>query len=281
VADNERLEVVEPEENRSVRVAAPSGGRIAALFRKLTCKPVDLDNAHVVPVWAVYAVGIAGCLGDYLAARLYFSSYIALALGVVSGIALIRAIFRWEVRRYAGRLTKQLPDMIELLSSTVMAGLPAIEGLRSAAREMPSPTCEEFERVVQEIKLGTAVDVVLMNLYRRTGVVEYSILAMTLGVQARTGGRLVETVQTLAETTRQRLSMIARGRALAAEAKMSAYIIAAMPVAGGILMTLVKPGYMLPLLHDPRGNIMLLVAFGLLGLGSFIMRWMIRGAMNV
>jgi len=225
-----------------------------------------------VPVWAVYAVGIAGCLGDYLAARLYFSSYIALALGVVSGIALIRAIFRWEVRRYAGRLTKQLPDMIELLSSTVMAGLPAIEGLRSAAREMPSPTCEEFERVVQEIKLGTAVDVVLMNLYRRTGVVEYSILAMTLGVQARTGGRLVETVQTLAETTRQRLSMIARGRALAAEAKMSAYIIAVMPVAGGILMTLVKPGYMLPLLHDPRGNIMLLVAFGLLGLGSFIMR---------
>jgi tight adherence protein B len=279
VANDERMSPAEHEEARGIRVAALSGGRLTSLFRTLTAMPVDLDNAHMVPVWIVHAAGLAGCTADYLVARLYFSRQAALAIGIVSGIALIRAIFHWEVGRYAVRLTKQLPDMIELLSSTVMAGLPAIEGLRSAAREMPSPTREELERVVQEISLGASVDVALMNLHRRTGVVEYSILAMTLGVQTRSGGRLVETIQGLAETTRQRLALIARGHALAAEAKLSAYIIAAMPVAGGLLMTAIKPGYMQPLFYDPRGNTMLLLAFGLLGLGVYIMRWMIRGAM--
>src|SRR5258708_8570796 len=143
-----------------------------------------------------------------------------------------RAIFGWETRRYTMRLTRQLPDVIELLSSTVSAGLPAIEGLRNVAREMPTPTREQFERVVQEIGLGVTQDAALMNLHGRTGVTEYAILAVTLGVQARSGGRLVETVQTLAETVRQRLAIVARGHALAAESKLSAYVIAAMPVAG-------------------------------------------------
>jgi tight adherence protein B len=280
VADDERMNSAEPEETRGIRVAAPSGGRLADLFRRLTAMPVDLDNAHIVPVWLVHMAGVGGCAAGYLVACLYFSWQAALAIGIVSGIVLIRAIFHWEVRRYAERLTKQLPDMIELLSSTVMAGLPAIEGLRTAAKDMPSPTREEFERVMQEIGLGAPVDVALMNLHRRTGVLEYSVLAMTLGAQIRRGGRLVETIQILGETIRQRLAVIARGRALAGEARLSAYIIASMPVFGGLLMTLVKPGYMYPLFHDPRGNTMLMIAFALLGLGFYVMRWMIRGAMS-
>jgi tight adherence protein B len=111
-------------------------------------------------------------------------------------------------------------------------------------------------------------------------MVEYGILAVTLGIQARSGGRLVETVQILAETIRQRLAIAARGNALAAEAKLSAYIMAVMPIVGGILMSVIKPGYLYPLFFDPRGHTMLIIAIGLLLAGVFIMRRMIRGALS-
>jgi tight adherence protein B len=76
------------------------------------------------------------------------------------------------------------------------------------------------------------------------------------------------------------LAIIARGHALAGEAKLSAYIIAAMPFVGGALMSVLKPGYLDPLFFDPRGQFMLVTGIGLLLAGMFIMRCMIRGSLR-
>jgi tight adherence protein B len=270
----------EREDSFGIRLAPRSKNRLAALAIKVLRLPVDLPQAHVIPPWTVYTAAAGAGVAAYLIARLYFSPVIAAAEGVTSSVLIARGIFDWQTQRYVGRLTKQLPDAIGLISSAVLAGLPAVEGLRLVAREIEQPTRNEFDRVVQEISIGTSADLALIKLHERTGVVEYGILAVTLGIQARSGGRLVETVQILAETIRQRLAIMARGHALAAEAKLSAYIMAAMPVAGGILMTVIKPGYLNPLFFDPRGHAMLLIAIGMLLAGIFIMRRMIRGALS-
>ena len=270
----------EREDPLGIRLAPYSKNRLVTLAMRLLRFPVDLPQAHVIPPWTAYTVAVAAGVAAYLIARLYFSPLMGAAEGLAASILILRGIFDSQTRRYVGRLTKQLPDAIGLISSAVVAGLPAAEGLRLVARESAQPTRDEFDRVVQEISIGGSPNLALIKLHERTGMVEYGILAVTLGIQARSGGRLVETVQILAETIRQRLAIAARGNALAAEAKLSAYVMAAMPVVGGILMSVIKPGYLYPLFFDPRGHTMLIIAIGLLLAGVFIMRRMIRGALS-
>ncbi len=279
VSGGEKPYASDQEGSQGIRVAARPHGMMTPIIRLMRI-PVELKEANIVPVWLVCLLGIGVAFGSYMIASLYFSRWISLGEAIVAGLMFVRGIFGWETRRYTTHLTRQLPDVIELIASTVTAGLPAIEGLRNVAREMSSPTREQFERVIQEIDLGVAQDAALLNLHSRTGVTEYAILAVTLGVQARSGGRLVETVQTLAETIRQRLAIVARGNALAAESKLSAYVIALMPVVGGLVLTIIKPGYLYPLFFDPRGNKMLMIAIGTLLAGVLIMRRMIRGALS-
>ena len=270
----------EREDHLGIRLAPHSKNRFVMLAMRLLRFPVDLPRARVIPPWTTYTAAVAAGVAAYVIARLYFSPLMGAAEGLVACVLILRAIFDWQTRRYVARLTTQLPDAIGLISSAVVAGLPAAEGLRLVARESAQPTRDEFDRVVQEISIGASPDRALMKLHERTGMVEYGILAVTLGIQAKSGGRLVETVQILAETIRQRLAIAARGNALAAEAKLSAYIMAAMPVVGGILMSVIRPGYLYPLFFDPRGHTMLMIAIGLLLAGVFIMRRMIRGALS-
>jgi tight adherence protein B len=125
------------------------------------------------------------------------------------------------------------------------------------------------------MSLGVAAEDALLGVHRRTRVTEYAIFAVTIGVQSKSGGRLAETIQNLAETVRQRLAIANRARALAGEAKISAIVLAALPFVAGAGLSVIQPGYLDPLFHDPRGNRMLVVAVVGMVLGIWTMRHMI------
>jgi tight adherence protein B len=132
--------------------------------------------------------------------------------------------------------------------------------------------------VNNEMALGVAAEDALLTMHQRTGVTEYAIFAVTIGVQARSGGRLAETIQNLAETVRERLAIAARARALAGEAKISAVIMGILPILAGIMLSFVQPGHLDPLFNDPRGVRMFMVGVITLFLGAVTMRQLIRGA---
>jgi tight adherence protein B len=198
--------------------------------------------------------------------------------GIITGIVLVRGLFGWEIRRYQGKLVRQLPDAVQLVVSATRAGLPVSEAFRAIAQEMPSPTRDEFIQVEREMALGTSADAALLALHRRTGVTEYAIFAVTIGVQARSGGRLAETIQNLADTVRERLAIGGKARALAGEAKVSAIIMIVLPIIVALLQSIMAPQQMALLFTEPRG--LRLFAIGLITLitGSLTMQFMIRGA---
>jgi tight adherence protein B len=120
----------------------------------------------------------------------------------------------------------------------------------------------------------------MFALYQRTGVTEYSIFAVTLAVQTTSGGHLAETIQTLADTVRERLTLASRAKALAGEGIVSATILCILPVVTGIALSLIQPGYLMPLFADPRGRKMFLFGVGALLAGVWTMRKMISGAVR-
>jgi tight adherence protein B len=141
---------------------------------------------------------------------------------------------------------------------------------------MPEPTAGQFAIVCNEMSLGKPAEEALEGAYQRTQVAEYGIFAVTLAVQAKSGGRLTETLQTLGDTVRQRVALAARAKALAGEVIFSSRALSVAPVLIGGILYLENPQTVDLLFSDPTGRKLLAYAVASVLVGTFVIRWMIR-----
>jgi tight adherence protein B len=205
----------------------------------------------------------------------YSILYVSLAAAIVA-IMVVRGLFGWQQRRLATQLFRQLPDTIQIVTSTVRSGLPVNEAFHTIAREMPQPTAGQFAIVCSELNLGRPPEEALEAVYRRTQVTEYAMFAVTLAVQMKSGGSLAETVQTLGEAVSQRVALAARAKALAAEVIFSSKALSLAPLIVGGLLYWVNPQSVDLLFSDPTGNRLLAYAITSVVIGQLVIRWMIR-----
>ena len=230
------------------------------------------------PAYVLLAGVIAAVAIFYVNSLLnfYFSRvYVSLAAAIVATMV-VRGLFGWQQRRLANQLFRQLPDTVQLVTSTVRSGLPVSEAFRIIAREMPQPTAGQFAIVCSEVTMGRSPEEAVEAVYRRTQVTEYGIFAVTLSVQLKSGGSLTETLQILADTVRQRVALAARAKALAAEVIFSSQALSCAPLIVGGLLYWINPGSVDLLFYDPTGNMLLAYAVASVLVGHFVIRWMIR-----
>jgi tight adherence protein B len=228
------------------------------------------------PAYALLAGAIAAAAIFYANSLLGFSIlYVSLAAAIVA-IMVVRGLFGWQQHRLANQLFRQLPDTIQLVTSTVRSGLPVHEAFRTIAREMPQPTAGQFAIVCSELSMGGRPEEAVKAVYLRTRVAEYGIFAVTLAVQMKTGGSLAETLQTLGETVSQRVAMAARAKALAGEVIFSSRALSCMPLIVGGLLYLLSPQSVDLLFTDPTGNMLLAYAVASVVIGSLVIHWMVK-----
>jgi tight adherence protein B len=235
------------------------------------------DIAYVLhPAYVLLAGVIAAAAVFYANSLLGFSTlYVSIAAAIVA-IMVVRGLFGWQRRRFVDKLFRQLPDAIQLVTSTVRSGLPVHEAFRTIAREMPQPTAGQFAMVCSELNMGRPPEEAVETIYRRTQVAEYGIFSVTLAVQLKSGGSLAETLQTLGETVSQRVALAARAKALAGEVIFSSRALSCAPlIIGGILYS-ISPQSVDLLFHDSTGNTLLAYAVTSVLVGHFVIRWMIR-----
>src|SRR6266576_2638249 len=258
----------------------PSIRRLQAGSRWLFLHRLANYNAAIAYDWHPAYVPLTGVIAAaaifYANTLLGFSMlYVSLAAAIVA-IMVVRGLFGWQQRRLANQLFRQLPDTIELVTSTVRSGLPVQEAFRTIAREMPQPTAGQFAIICSELSLGRPPEEAVEDVYRRTQVAEYGIFAMTLAVQMKSGGSLSETLQTLGDTVRQRVALAARAKALAAEVIFSSRALSCAPLVVGGLLYLISPPSIDLLFYDPTGRTLLAYAVTSVIIGSLVIRWMIR-----
>jgi tight adherence protein B len=228
------------------------------------------------PAHVLLAGGMAAGAIFYANTLLKFSIlYVSLAAAIVA-IMVVRGLFGWQQRRLANQLFRQLPDTIQIVTSTVRSGLPVNEAFRTISREMPQPTAGQFAIVCSELALGRPPEEAIEAVYRRTQVAEYAMFAVTLAVQLKSGGSLTETLQTLGDTVGQRVAMAARAKALAGEVIFSSRALSVSPIIVGGLLYAISPRSVDLLFTDPTGNMLLAYAVASVVIGSLVIRWMVR-----
>lgn len=259
----------------AIRLAGQRTERATRLMILLRFNP-DIALQNVIPWKLVIATATAVALVGFFYGREFLGWPLAAMVTPVEGLLVARFIFGWERARYQKAQLEQIPDAMALICRAVAAGIPLGEALRSVANDAVSPSREEFVRVVNEVAIGQPLEGALWKLYERVGLPEYAFFAVTIGLQAQTGGSLVETLQNLQDLVRKRVALSKRGKALAAEARMSAMILGALPFVMAVILSFMQPTYLGFFLYSPTGNHLLFVAIGLMSTGIFFMRQLIR-----
>ena len=229
----------------------------------------------IVAAVGIVAAGVASYLGTKV-----IGAAVAPVCALAAMVFFVRLLFRMEAARYQTALFRQLPDAMGLILRAIRAGLPMGEALANVARELDSPSREEFSQVVSNIGIGQGVDTALFGLADRSGLTEYYFFAVTVGLQAQTGGNLGETIENLADMVRKRVTMVARVKALTGEARISAIILSVLPLAVAVVCSVFKPGHLNPLLETDSGFRLLLIGLTMLGVGLLIIRGLLKSAVK-
>ncbi len=224
---------------------------------------VALVLAHVVRELAVRLIGTPGQ-----------------AALPIAWIMLCRAYFGGCEERHMRRLFEQFPDGLAMIVRSVRVGIPVTEAIRTMARESPQPTAEEFGKLADQVAIGVGLEQAMRDMAERNRLQEYRFFATAISLQSQTGGALTETLENLADVIRKRLALRARGHALAAEAKTTIFILAALPFVAGGGLAVIDPGYIGALFTDQVGQRLLAAAVMSLSTGIFVMRTMIRKSLS-
>ncbi|HEX6990221.1 MAG TPA: type II secretion system F family protein [Bacillota bacterium] len=186
---------------------------------------------------------------------------------------------RWARRtRGAGRVD---PAGLELallaLASELEAGAELLEALRRVLAHLPEPTAAGLRMGLEEGAPRDGVEAV-RRWADRTGDPVLEDLASTLALHRGTGGPLGPVLRRLAEISRRRRLLAAQLQARTAEARLSAVILAATPVALALFVAAWRPEMLTPLWTDAAGRAALLYGVGSWSLGVAWIRAMLAGA---
>jgi tight adherence protein B len=222
------------------------------------------------------ASSILGVVVVIVAFFLRAPPWAALLLGLVAALGLPR----WGIGFMAGQRTKKFTeyfsDAIDIIVRGIKSGLPVHDCLRVIARESPAPLGPEFHRLVENISMGMTIDQGLERMYEHMPTPELRFFTIVLAIQAKSGGNLAEALGNLSAVLRARKLMREKIKALSSEATTSAFIIGSLPIAVMLLVIATTPSYMLVMLTDSRGKLMLIAGAVVEMVGIFVMRRMIN-----
>jgi tight adherence protein C len=183
-------------------------------------KRVDVDQfllfkllgAASGPIWALLVfggLGTGGALGVVLFLLLW---------GIAFFLPDILVAHRVEARQH--EIRRQLPEVLDLLTISVEAGLGFDQAVERTCASVPGALSEEFRRMLQETRIGASRSDALRALDQRTDVVELRsfILAM---LQADTFGvSIARILRTQADEMRVRRRQMAQEIGQKAPVKM-------------------------------------------------------------
>ncbi len=228
-------------------------------------RPVELAAIRIAA-----ALGSA-VVGGVLMGKLWLGGFFG-----ILGWMIPKLILGHAATKRTNLFLAQLPDTLQLLAGSLKAGYGLMQAVDTLVKESPSPTSVEFQRVLAETRLGMPLEESLNAMAERIGSDDFRWVVMAIGIQRQVGGNLAELLTTVAATLRDREAVRRQVRVLAAEGKLSAYILIVLPFAIAGYVAMVNPDFLATLTGEKVGQIMIAGSIVLMGLGALWMRKIIR-----
>ena len=196
--------------------------------------------------------------------------YLAAAVAALLSTGLPLLFLFMKRKRRIKRFGEQLPEALDLIVRSVMAGHPISSSFALVAKELPDPMGSEFGLVLDEMTYGLDMDEALDNLFRRTPHPDLHFFTLAVQIQRGTGGNLAEVLANLSKVIRDRFRMFGKIHAVSSEGRLSAVIIGVMPLIVFAVVNLINPNYFGEVLHDPWFPMPIMIGAALLVIGEVI-----------
>ena len=200
----------------------------------------------------------------------------AAGLGFAGAFGFPRWFLSFLRKRREAKFIDGLADAVDIIVRGVKAGLPLGDCIRMITMESSEPLKTEFRLIMETQAIGMPLGEACGKLYERTPLPEANFFGIVVAIQQKAGGNLSEALGNLSKVLRDRKKMRAKIQAMSQEAKASAAIIGALPIAVMILVYITSPQYISLLFTNPMGHIMLAGSAVWMTMGVLVMKKMIN-----
>jgi len=200
----------------------------------------------------------------------------ALAMVFAGALGLPRWLLSYLKKRREAKFLNAFPDSVDIIVRGVKAGLPLLDCMKMITTEAPEPLRSEFRAILDTQAIGMPLGEACGKLYEQMPVPEANFFGIVISIQQRAGGNLAEALGNLSRVLRDRKKMKAKIQAMSMEAKASASIIGALPIAVMTLVYITSPNYISLLWTEPLGRVMLACSVAWMSMGVMVMKKMIN-----
>jgi tight adherence protein B len=163
-----------------------------------------------------------------------------------------------------------------MFARSLRAGHSFTGAIQLVAQEMPDPIGPEFLKVFEEQNLGIPLRQALIGMTDRVDILDVKFFVTAILIQRETGGNLAEIIDKIAHVIRERFRVQGQLKIFTAQARMSGFVLALLPIGVAVLIGILNPEYLKPLWTERTGKIMIAIAVTLQILGMLAIRKIIR-----
>lgn len=236
----------------------PAMNRVLAKFRFSQNLQRLIDQSGVPMKAGALVLGMLSLGGLIFLVVLYLldNMYLSLLAGLIAS-SLPYLYIRRKRKNRQEEFESLLPEAIDLMTNALKAGFSLESALSMVAKEIPDPLGIEFAVVFEEQNLGVSISEALSNLEKRVESEDLGLFTTALFIQKKTGGNLVEILEKIGNTIRERFRLKREVRIFTAQGRFSGFVLVLLPIITAVALLLINPGYLKILLVEKVGNYLL------------------------
>jgi tight adherence protein B len=188
------------------------------------------------------------------------------------GATLPYCLLRFKRSRRLKIFNTQLPEAIDLMARSLVAGHSMASSIELIAEQSPEPLANEFAQVFQQQRLGIHFRDALLQMGARVPSRDLQFLITAILVQKETGGDLTEILGRASHVIRERVRIEGEVKTHTAQGRLTGWILSLLPIVMLGLINLLSPGYSKLLFHDPTGQKLLYAGGAFIVVGGLIIR---------
>jgi tight adherence protein B len=154
---------------------------------------------------------------------------ISASIGAIAGAFAPGMYVNSQQKKRLQKFNDQLSDMLNLMVNGLRAGYSTMQAMEAISKELPSPICDEFRRVIQEMQIGISMETALDNLLRRIPSEDLDFVITAINVQREVGGNLSEILDNISFTIRERVRIKGEVRVLTSQVRTSGSVLSMIP----------------------------------------------------
>lgn len=198
--------------------------------------------------------------------------FIAVLLLLVAGYLFLN----WRYERRVQKMVYQMPSLLDHMIRSLKSGRTLGDAMFLAIERGQSPLKEALGETRRSIELGVPLGEAVEEFAQVYDREEFHILALGVRVNQRYGGNTSELLESLITMIRDREKAQRQLRALTGETRISALVLAFLPMSLAAYIFATNPSFIMGLWYEPGGQKLLLLAFGLQVFGCYLLWRMLK-----